>query len=114
MPFLNRRHIASSARREADKAYKAQLRRALGNPGLTTAERENLKARLAQVGGPRVYDAASPPPPGAIALPAQEPAAPAEAELKGMKKAELQALAAERGLPTSGTKAVLVERLLSR
>jgi hypothetical protein len=32
-------------------------------------------------------------------------------DLSGLTKAELQEIAAERGLPTSGTKADLIERL---
>ena len=36
---------------------------------------------------------------------------PTIAEMKRMKKAELVALASSRGLPESGTKAVLLERL---
>jgi hypothetical protein len=38
-------------------------------------------------------------------------AATYEEDLGGLTKAELQEIAAERGLPTSGTKADLIERL---
>jgi len=112
MPFLSRRDVAVSVRAAAEKEYRTQLRRALSNPGLSAAQKNELRRRLEQIGKPRVYDAASPPPPGAIQLTSPEPDL-TEADLRGLKKAALVALAGERGLSTSGSKAALVARLLS-
>jgi hypothetical protein len=113
MPFVSRRDLALSAQKAADRKHREQLRQALSTPGLTLEQRRDLERRLGQVGQPRVYDAASPPPPGAIKLPAPAPKH-TEEELMGKKKTELVALATEEGLPSTGTKAQLVERLLSR
>jgi len=120
MPFLNKRSIALKVRAQAEKDYKDQLRSALQNPTLTPEQRHLLRTRLKQVGQPRVYDANSPPQPGAIQNTPPEPVvevAPAmgtiaAADLNGMKKAQLQAAAKAAGLPISGTKAMLIARLL--
>jgi len=112
MPFLNRRDIALKTRTQAEKDYRMQLRSALSTPGLPASQRAEINRRLKNVGQPRVYDADSPPPPGAIEFTTPEVAT--EASLKGLTKAALVALAGGRGLPTSGTKAILVERLLGR
>jgi len=117
MPFVSRRSIASNVRRQADKAYQAQLRQALGNPALTPEQRANIKMRLSQIGGQRIYDAQSPPPPGAMSFPPNEsrPEHPeTEQQLRTKMKSELITLAGQSGLPTSGTKARLIERLLAR
>jgi|APSaa5957512622_1039677.scaffolds.fasta_scaffold10300_3 hypothetical protein len=115
MPFVQRRNIALAAKTDADKKYKRQLRAALRTPGLSEDQRRNLQSRLDQVGKTRVYDAKSPPPPGAIILTPAEPARVySRSELGGMKKAELVKLAGERGLPSAGTKANLVESLTAR
>jgi hypothetical protein len=110
MPFLNRRDIALKVRTQAEKDYRTQLRAALSTPGLPAEQRVEIQRRLKSVGKPRVYDANSPAPPGAIEFTPPE----TEASLKGLTKAALVALAGGRGLPTSGTKAVLVGRLLGR
>jgi len=112
MPFLSRREVALDARRSSEKEYKQQLRRALSDPSLTTQQRADIKSRLGQVGKPRIYSASSPPPPGAITLPAPAPKHTQE-ELTGMKKAELVKLAGELGLSSAGTKAALAERILN-
>ncbi len=112
MPFLTRRDVAVSTRTVAEKKYRDQLRRALSNPGLTAEQKHELRRRLDQIGKSRVYDAASPPPAGAIQFTPPEPVL-TEAGLRGLKKAALVALARERGLSTSGSKAALVARLLS-
>jgi len=111
MPFVTRRQVALASRIEAEKKYRAQLRRALSTPGLSAEQQEDLRRRINQVGKPRVYDANSPPPPGAIALVPPEP----EFTMKGLlgsRKAELVGMARERGLATSGSKAALASRLL--
>jgi hypothetical protein len=113
MPFLTRREVALETRLKAEKEYRRQLRLSLSNPGLTVAQKRDIQQKIAQVGKPRVYAADSPPPPGAIMLPAPVPSH-TEGELTEMKKAELVALAEELGLPTSGTKTALVERILNR
>jgi len=110
MPFINRRQVALETRAKAEKAYRMQLRQALSNPALTLAQRQELQLRLGEVGKPRVYRESSPPTPGAIVL--QEPPPLSQEELEGMKKPDLVALAESKGLPASGTKAALVERLL--
>lgn len=69
MPILTRAGLDPTLRRLHDKKYKAQLREALGNLGLSPEQRGRIKAELDQVGKPRVYDASSPSMPGAIKLP---------------------------------------------
>lgn len=117
MPFLSQRQIAESLRTKAEKDYKAQLRSALLNPALSAEQRRDLQARLSRVGQPRVYDADSPPVPGAIQLPpASAPSRPPSFDpdlLRRMKKGDLLKLAEEHGVPTTGTRADLIERLLS-
>jgi len=115
MPFVKRRDIALAAKSEADKQYKKQLHAALRTYGLSDEARRDIQFRLDQVGKPRVYNADSPPPPGAITLTSPEPhQGYPRSELEGMKKAELVVLAAKLGFPTSGTKATLVECLAAR
>lgn len=129
MPFLNRRQIAENVRSQAEKDYRKQLRDALANPALTAAQRSELRARLQRVGQSRVYDANKPPRPGAIQLPVSTPAPQPEPveepvvesastepklaleDLMGMKKSELVEMARVAGLPISGTKTTLAERL---
>ena len=114
MPFLNRRQIALQIRTKAEREYREQLRAALSTPGMPAAQRHEIQRRLEQVGKPRVYSADSPPLPGAIVLTPPEPVHQyTEVDLQGMRKADLVMLAGERGLPTSGTKIMLVERLLT-
>lgn len=117
MPFLSQRQIAENLRSKAEKDYKAQLRSALLNPTLSAEQRRDLQARLARVGQPRIYDADSPPVPGAIQLPLSP--APSSSPsfdpdvLRRMKKGDLQKLAEEHGVPITGTRADLIERLLA-
>ena len=121
MPFISQRQIGLNLRSKAEKDYKAQLRSALLNPTLSAEQRLDIRARLARVGQPRVYDASSPPLPGAIQLPSQPvvamkiPALPEldHAALQGMKKTDLQELAGQRGVPTTGTRANIIQRLLA-
>lgn len=112
MPFLTQRDLGSALRTKAEKDYKAQLRAALLNPGLNADQRREIQLRLSQVGQPKVYDSKAPPVPGAIELPKPKPRL-IPAEVQGMKKADLQALARQRDLPETGTRAELIERLLS-
>lgn len=117
MPFLRRRQIAEGVREAANRKYRSQLRKTLQNPALTPEQRQDLRSRLRRVGEPRVYDANSPPPPGALEVVGRSTGGSSPAPrysfdaLRGMKKAELVALAEEHGVSTSGTKATLVERL---
>ena len=69
MPFLTRRDLSLSLRKEHDKAYRNQLRQALLDPALTNEGKQRIMEKLARIGQPRVYDANSPPPLGAITLP---------------------------------------------
>jgi len=120
MPFISQRELGLNLRSKSEKDYRAQLRAALLNPGLSAEQRRDIQVRLAQVGQPRMYDASSPPLPGAIEL-APAPVVSGKAvlpeailapeSLQGMSKADLQALARRRGLPSSGTRTDLMERL---
>lgn len=119
MPFLTQRDLSSALRAQAEKTYRDQLRAALQNPALTAEQRRDLRARLTQVGQPKVYDASLPPLPGAIELPPPPPIVetPALPDLdirvvQGMKKGELQQLAVQRGLDSTGTRADLIKRLV--
>ena len=115
MPFLSQRDLSLAVRARSEKDHRNQLRAALLNPGLTADQRREIQLRLSQVGQPRVYDAATPPVPGAIQLPKTTVVEPGldPATLQGMKKADLQALATRRDIPTSGTKAEIIARLLA-
>lgn len=113
MPFITQRDLSAALRARSEKDHRAQLRAALLNPGITAEQRRDIQLRLSQIGQPKVYDAAAPAVPGAIELPKPtvEPLNPAE--IQGMKKADLQALATQRGLPSEGTRAEIIKRLLS-
>lgn len=114
MPFLTQRDLATNLRSKAEKDYKAQLRAALSAPGLSAEQRRDIQFRLSQVGQPKVYDANSTPLPGAIQLPKTPvPLGLDPALLQDMKKADLQTLAEQHGFPTTGTRAVLIQRLLT-
>ena len=99
MPFINQRHIASSVRALADRAYRKQLRAALSNPVLTQEQRLDLRSRLHQVGQPRVYAK-------------QEAPKPTLASLMNLRRPELVQMARDARVSHTGTKAVLAERLL--
>jgi len=116
MPFVSSRDIALSVRKQAEKGYRAQLRKALTNPALTPGQRADLQRRLGQLGQERFYDAASPPPPGAFSFTPSQQVEPnfSEQQLRKMSRAELVTLARERELSASGTKTKLIERLLAR
>ena len=125
MPFITQRDLSAALRARSEKDHRAQLRAALLNPGLSAEQRQDIQLRLSQIGQPKVYDAAAPAVPGAIRFsppeeertlkqlpkPTVEPVDPAE--IQGMKKADLQALATQRGLPSEGTRAEIIKRLLS-
>lgn len=66
MPFVHRQSIDSEICKPHNAAYKAQLREALLNPGLSANDRKRIKDQLAGVGQGKVYRAATPPKPGAI------------------------------------------------
>lgn len=68
MPFIQRRDIDLPAKKEADVKYRRQLRSALSSPELSEDQRRDIRRRLDQVKTGKVYDAESPPPPGAITL----------------------------------------------
>lgn len=113
MPFISQRDIALSIRQKAEKEYRDKLRAALQNPALTREQRQDLRARLERVGEPRIYDADSPPPPGAIQLPDPPVVRLSAEELEDKKKTELVEMARSAGLPVSGNKARLIERLIN-
>ena len=106
--FLARNDIPAKIRQEGDKRYKAEIRQALRSPALTANHRTELRSRLQQVGQPRIYDADSPPRPGAIEFPPDP-----RLRLMGLSKDALRTLARAAGLPISGTKTTLVGRLLA-
>ena len=66
MPVISRQNLEPSIKAEYDQKYKAQLRKALLNPGLTADQRTQIRLELALVGLPRVYSVDRPPRPGAI------------------------------------------------
>lgn len=116
MPFITQRDLSAALRARSEKDHRTQLRAALLNPGLTAEQRRDIQLRLSQIGQPKVYDAAAPAVPGAIELPKPtvEPAKPLNpADIQGMKKADLQALATQRGVSDEGTRAEIIKRLLS-
>jgi len=116
MPFINRRQISLAVRQKADRKYRDQLRTALQSPILSAEQRADLRERLHRVGEIRVYGADSPPIAGAIELTGPESVQAPQSryssdELAGMKKATLVTLAQKVGVPHTGTKAAIIERL---
>ena len=68
MPFLRRSVLAPQLKSKYDGDYRAQLRHALSTPGLSAAQQKQIRAELARVGKPKVYQADAPPKPGAISF----------------------------------------------
>ena len=110
MPFLSRSHIEKELRKPHEVAYKSQLRQSLGNPGLSADQRQQIKDQLSRVGKPKVYRADSPPRPGAISF--KEPLPPRKT-LEKLNRADLLVIAQSLRIPTNGTKAQVVDRILS-
>ncbi len=55
MPFITRGALSPELRSTYDQGYKNELRQRLQDPTLTTEQREQLMARLDQVGQPKIY-----------------------------------------------------------
>ena len=72
MPFKRRRDIDPKTLKRFESQTKAQLRQQLHNPGLTAAQKAEIKSKLAQVSAPKVYSKDSPPPAGAISFEEEE------------------------------------------
>ena len=68
MPFIRRSNVPQEWLDEGDSLFKARLRQALSSPVLSPEQADRVKKALRAVGQPKVYDANSPPPPGAIQL----------------------------------------------
>jgi len=109
VPFIRRHEIKSSVRKPHEGAYKGQLRQALTNPGLSAEQRERIKSQLAEVGQAKVYRVDTPPKPGAISF--EEPLPPRKI-LETLKRVDLLVIARKLKIPTNGSKAEIVERLL--
>lgn len=98
--------------------YRNQLRAALANPGLVPEQRQHIKSRLATLGGPKVYRADSPPPPGAIdpetGLP-PEPVLLSESALGRLTKNDVYSLGRSEGAPISldMTKTQMIENIIN-
>lgn len=123
--FLKASDIPMSKRKPHLDQYRAQLREALANPSLSDGQRARVQARLVTLGQPKPYAElakargpvslpAAPEEPNPIPTP--EPACKASdlAALLRMTKAELCALADERGLKVSSSwkKQQIAEALL--
>lgn len=68
MPFISKEEISPEIRGRYEKRYKAQLKEALLNPGLSAEQREHLREQIRSAGKPKVYKAESLPKPGAISF----------------------------------------------
>lgn len=111
MPFIKRQDVDVKIRKPYDEAHRKQLRQALLNPALTAEQRKHLQSQIASVGQQKEYDPNSPPKLGAVVL---NPGPDFRKKLEAMKKPDLVKMARERGLPVSGTKAQLIDRLLGQ
>ena len=109
MPFICRDKINPAVRKPYEGAYKGQLRQALTNPGLTAEQRKRIKDQLAEVGQPKVYRVDTPPKPGAISF--EEPLPPRKI-LETLMRVDLLVIARKLQIPTNGTKAAIIERLV--
>jgi len=119
MPFIRRHEIGVQIRGNYDEAHKRQLRRALLNPNLDEAQHRYIRDQLATVGHAKKYDAKAPPKVGAVVLDPKASPPPSKLEqdreqLESRKRPELVQMVRDRGLPVSGTKAQLIDRLLGQ
>jgi len=125
MPFATRAHADPKVVAKHAAAHRARLRQNLEIPGLSLSQRKAIRAGIARVGQPKVYDVNRPPQPGAIeAVPISVDVAelkrkgprrrvPTDAAgLSALKKPVLVSIAQRFRLPTLGSKAELVERIL--
>lgn len=110
MPFIQRESISPNIKRPYEVAYKASLRKALTNPGLTVDQRQQIKDQMQELGKSKIYTKNSIPKPGAISF--QEPIPPREL-LKRLSKEELILLAKQLNIPVTGNKNQILEALLA-
>lgn len=66
MPFLSREQIPPSIRKKFLDMHKKQLREAMLNPLASEEQIYQIRQQLLDLGKPKIYDPASPPPLGAI------------------------------------------------
>jgi len=59
MPFISREQIDPKIRAKYERKYKAQLKEALLNPGLTDEQKAYLRDQIRSIGQPKVYQAGS-------------------------------------------------------
>lgn len=109
MPFIAREEIDPDLRAKHDSRYKAQLRKALHNAGLSAEARAHLHKQVQAVGKPKVYKADTPPKLGALSFPKW----PNATEVRNMRKAELLQLAQQMGVDDTGNKPDVLERVLA-
>ena len=110
MPFIQSIAISSELRKQHESAYKAQLRQALTNPGLSAEQYKRIKDQIVEIGKSKVYRVDSPPKPGAISF--QDPLPPRDV-LESLKRDVLLTIARRLRVPTDGTRTQLVDRILS-
>lgn len=117
MHVISQMDIPESTRAKFLAKYRSQLRAALSNPALTGKQRQDIKRKLAGVGGQKEYRADSPPPPGAIdpmtglqPQPVQLP----EPALRRLRKDDVFAIGQSEGvfLSLSQTKDQMIEAIL--
>lgn len=66
MPFLTKTQLSLEIVRQGEQDLRDRLRRILDDPTLPADRRKKVREVLAQISEPRVYNADSPPKPGAI------------------------------------------------
>lgn len=119
--FLKASDIPMAKRKPHLDRYRNQLREALANPGLTSAQRARIKTKLATLGQPKPYeDLAKTEASVTAEVPPENPTPEAAPEAMGlddlmqMTKVQLCALADERGVSYSSSwrKQQIAEALL--
>ena len=107
MAFIERHKIDPEIRKPYEDAYRAKLRAALLEPGITEEKQAMIRAQLVQLGKPKQYRADSPPKPGAVLV-----GSLTREILEKMRKDDLSSLAKVKGLSPWGTKKEIINRLL--
>ena len=112
MPFVKRSDIAPKIRKPHEARLKGTLRAALQQPGLSGEQRVAIKDQLAKIGHPKEYRVGGSAKPGAIPV-ANPRRLPSKEDLMALSRVALVKRVLQLGLSKSGTKMVLVDRILN-
>ena len=113
MPFVKRSDIAPKIRKPHEAKLRGTLRAALQQPGLSGEQRIAIKDQLAKIGQPKEYKLGGSAKPGAIPVANPRRHLPSKEDLMALSRVALVKRALQLGLLKSGTKTVLVDRILN-